>query len=179
MAIWWMPTCGRLPGSSGTSRGHLSRLSWGSKIRPTRCLAEMPGSGGFSSGAAYRNRTDDLRITRSPPNRSGLATCTDSTTCAPECSQGTGCSGLPVHNPVHGVDRPSVTECHWMPDSTRAKSSNDQATQPSYRSVQSTRARADQDVRSACRIGGEVSPATVMGSGPRQAGVPFIWAPRS
>ena len=25
---------------------------------------EMPGSGGFSGGAAYRNRTDDLRITR-------------------------------------------------------------------------------------------------------------------
>src|SRR5215510_12285080 len=65
--------------------------------------------------------------------------------------------------------RPSVTECHWMPDSTRAKSSNDQATQPSYRSVQSTCARADQDVRSACRIGGVVSPATVMGSGLRQA----------
>src|SRR5215472_1208912 len=84
----------------------------------TRRSPEVPGSGRVLGGAAYRNRTDDLRITRSPPNRSGLATCADSTTCVPECSQGTGCSGLPVHNPVRGVDRPSVTECHWMPDST-------------------------------------------------------------
>jgi hypothetical protein len=32
----------------------------------------------------------------------------------PECSQRTGCSGLPVHDPVHGVGRPAVTECYWM-----------------------------------------------------------------
>jgi PPOX class probable F420-dependent enzyme len=52
-----------LPSSSGTSRGHLSRLKWRSKIITTERLAEVPGNGGFSGGAAYRNRTDDLRIT--------------------------------------------------------------------------------------------------------------------
>src|SRR5215468_10394154 len=37
--------------------------------------------------AAYRNRTDDLRITRSPGYRPGRATCTESRTCVPECSE--------------------------------------------------------------------------------------------
>jgi len=57
--------------------------------------------------AAYRNRTDDLRITRSTVYRSGHATCTDHSTRAPECS---GCavrSGFPVHDPVHGPASPS------------------------------------------------------------------------
>jgi len=48
--------------------------------------------------------------------------------------------------------RPSVTECYWMSDSTRARSSNGRATQRSCRSVQSTRARADQDMRSSLLI---------------------------
>jgi hypothetical protein len=67
-------------------------------------------------GAAYRNRTDDLRITRSPARRSGYATCTDSSTCVPECSQRTGCSGPPVHDSVHGLGQPLVTECYceWI-----------------------------------------------------------------
>jgi hypothetical protein len=34
-------------------------------MRTTRRLAEIPGSSGVVGGAAYRNRTDDLRITRS------------------------------------------------------------------------------------------------------------------
>jgi hypothetical protein len=46
----------------------------------------------FLVGAAYRNRTDDLRITRSPRPRSGHATCTDSSTRVPECSWRTACS---------------------------------------------------------------------------------------
>src|SRR5215831_12981770 len=65
-------------------------------------------------GAAYRNRTDDLRITRSPARRSVRATCTDGTAHVPECSQRTECSGLPVHDPVHGLGQPAVTECYWM-----------------------------------------------------------------
>ena len=62
-ATWSMATSGRRRGSSGTSRGHLSRLKRRSKMRATRNPAEMPGSGGVVGGAAYRNRTDDLRIT--------------------------------------------------------------------------------------------------------------------
>jgi len=57
------------------------------RLRKTMRPAETPGSGGFSSGAAYRNRTDDLRITRSPGPRSGRAACTDRRTCVPECSE--------------------------------------------------------------------------------------------
>jgi Phage integrase family len=34
------------------------------EMMTARSSAEMPGSGRFSGGAAYRNRTDDLRITR-------------------------------------------------------------------------------------------------------------------
>jgi Phage integrase family len=35
----------------------------GAKTTATRSQDKMPGNGSFSSGAAYRNRTDDLRIT--------------------------------------------------------------------------------------------------------------------
>ena len=45
----------------------------------TRRTAEMPGSDGFSGGAAYRNRTDDLRITRGMRPVHGRASCTDGT----------------------------------------------------------------------------------------------------
>jgi len=57
-------------------------------------------------GAALGNRTPDLRITRSPAHRSRRATCTDGSTHVPERSRRTGCSGLPVHDPVHGLGQP-------------------------------------------------------------------------
>jgi hypothetical protein len=63
--------------------------------------------------AALGNRTPDLRITRSPAPRSSRATCTDSSTRVPECSERTRCSGLPVHDPVHGLASLLVTGCHW------------------------------------------------------------------
>jgi hypothetical protein len=44
-------------------------------------------------GAAYRLRTGDLRITRSPAHRSRRATCTGGSTPAPECTQSTACTG--------------------------------------------------------------------------------------
>jgi hypothetical protein len=59
-----MPTCGRRRGLSGASWGHLSRPRSKTKVRTARIRTKVPGSGGISSGAAYRNRTDDLRITR-------------------------------------------------------------------------------------------------------------------
>jgi phospholipase C len=55
------------------------RLKGRSKMRTTRSPIEMPGNGRFSSGAAYRNRTDDLRITRGLLPRSHSVACTDST----------------------------------------------------------------------------------------------------
>src|SRR5262249_6340385 len=39
--------------------------------------------------AAYRNRTDDLRIRRRLARRSRHDTCTDGRTCVPECSERT------------------------------------------------------------------------------------------
>ena len=72
----------------------------------------MPGSGVFSGGAAYRNRTDDLRITRRPGPRSGRAACTDGSALVPECTQRTVCTGFPVHDPVHGPTGLLITECH-------------------------------------------------------------------
>ena len=62
-AVDQKPKSGRLLSSSGTSRGHVKRLKGQSKMRTTRSPIEIPGNGRFSSGAAYRNRTDDLRIT--------------------------------------------------------------------------------------------------------------------
>jgi integrase len=55
-----------------------------------KVLAKMPlpiSEGAADPGAALGNRTPDLRITRSPPPRSGLSTCTDSRTCVPGCSE--------------------------------------------------------------------------------------------
>src|SRR5215469_12235166 len=40
---------------------------------------KVPGSDGFSGGAAYRNRTDDLRITRGLLPGRARASCTDGT----------------------------------------------------------------------------------------------------
>ena len=54
----------------------------------------------FLPGAAYRNRTDDLRITRGLLPRSHSLTCTDSTanrTGSPDC---TGISQPPVPRPI-------------------------------------------------------------------------------
>jgi hypothetical protein len=50
----------------------------------------MPGSGRFSSGAAYRNRTDELRITRGMPPACARATCTDSTANRTDGCRGAG-----------------------------------------------------------------------------------------
>ena len=60
------------------------------------------------------NRTPDLRITRSPGHRTGPATCTDSSTPSPECTQRTECTGFPGHDPGHDRGIPVVTDCYWQ-----------------------------------------------------------------
>ena len=109
--------------------------------------ANNPYELGFRGGAAYRNRTDDLRITRSPRPRSGRATCTDSSTRVPECSQRTVCSGLPVHDPVHGVGQPSVTECYWMVLMALARGHRVAGAPNAHAGPGKHSARADQDMR--------------------------------
>ena len=95
-----MPTCGRQLGLSGTSRGHLSRLGRLTRRTAKRRRTEMPGESGFSGGAAYRNRTDDLRITRGMlPCIDGM-TCTDSTPDSTSSADCTRISRPPVPRPV-------------------------------------------------------------------------------
>jgi hypothetical protein len=67
---------------------------------------------GAAYRAAYRIRTGDLRITRSPGLRSGSATCTDRSAPAPECTQRTVCPDFPVHDSVHGRAGLVVTACY-------------------------------------------------------------------
>ena len=52
------------------------------------------------AGAAYRNRTDDLRITRGMLPASARATCTDSTGNRTDSTQGAGIIRRPVPRPV-------------------------------------------------------------------------------
>jgi hypothetical protein len=47
----------------GGISGHLSRLDSRTRKKPKRSRTKVPGSDRFWRGAAYRNRTDDLRIT--------------------------------------------------------------------------------------------------------------------
>jgi hypothetical protein len=59
--------------------------------------------------AAYRNRTDDLRITRGKVSRSRSMTCTDSTADRTRSADCTGISRLPVPRPVPRLShRPQV-----------------------------------------------------------------------
>ncbi len=78
-ATWSTAICGRLPGSSGASQGHLSRPGSVIRVTANRRRTRMPGRQRFLSGAAYRNRTDDLRITRGLAFGSHSLTCTDDT----------------------------------------------------------------------------------------------------
>ena len=93
-----MPTCGRLPGSSGSSgtpQEHLSPPGLPDEEDDTRIRTKMPGSGGVLGGAAYRNRTDALCITRGTiPSRAG-ASCTDSTGNRTDGTHGAGITRRP------------------------------------------------------------------------------------
>jgi hypothetical protein len=64
----------------------------------------MPGEGGFPGGAAYRNRTDDLRITRGQFTRYNSLTCTDGRMDGTGSTDCTGFRGHPFHDPFHGLE---------------------------------------------------------------------------
>ena len=49
------------------------------RMQTTRDRTKVPGSGRVLGGAAYRNRTDDLRITRGTIPNHARASCTDGT----------------------------------------------------------------------------------------------------
>ena len=64
----------------------------------------MPDRRGVLGGAAYRNRTDDLRITRGTLAACTRSSCTDT---AENDIDGTRCNGLskdPFHEPFHARD---------------------------------------------------------------------------
>jgi hypothetical protein len=59
-------------------------------MRTARGREKVPASGGALGGAAYRSRTDDLRITRGTRARHSSATCTNSMT---DSAGNTDCTG--------------------------------------------------------------------------------------
>ena len=80
----------------GASWGHLSRPNSKTRTRTMQERTKVPGSGRVLGGAAYRNRTDDLRITRGLRLCSHSLTCTDSTANRTGSADCTGISRLPV-----------------------------------------------------------------------------------
>jgi hypothetical protein len=62
-AIWSTATCGRLPGRGGHLGDIYALGNTDRKCRRTGGQIKEPGNRQLSNGAAYRNRTDDLRIT--------------------------------------------------------------------------------------------------------------------
>jgi hypothetical protein len=119
-ATSWMPTYGRPPGLSGTSRGHLSRLGRLTRRTAKRRWTKVPGESGFLRGAAYRNRTDDLRITRGPRPGRTSASCTDTTDHRTDGTRRAGTIQGPVPRPVPRP-RPCVTPpCSLCVTSLRA-----------------------------------------------------------
>jgi hypothetical protein len=85
----------------------------------TRLLARplakrpLPCSGAASDmGAAYWNRTDDLRITRSPQYRTETTTCTDRPHMRPGMLPAHSVLQIPGHNPGHVPASRPVTECY-------------------------------------------------------------------
>ena len=91
--------------ATGASWGQLSRPDSKTRTQATRKRAKMPGEGGYLGGAAYRNRTDDLRITRGPDPRSHGVTCTDSTADGIGSTDRTGFRGHPFHDSFHARRR--------------------------------------------------------------------------
>jgi hypothetical protein len=70
--------------------------------RLRRCTGVLAGSRlGYPWG--IEPQTDARREARHAAPR---ATCTDSSTPAPECTQRTLCAGFPGHDPVHGPADP-------------------------------------------------------------------------
>jgi len=63
----------------GASWGHLSRSGHLMRRTTKQRQTKVPGKSGSLGGAAYRNRTDDLRITRGTIPVRARASCTDST----------------------------------------------------------------------------------------------------
>src|ERR1700761_5358746 len=85
-----MPISGTLPSSSGAFRGHLSGRGRKNPEAATRRRKKVPGKADVLGGAAYRNRTDDLRITRGLfPGRT-RPTCTHSTDYCIDSTRGPG-----------------------------------------------------------------------------------------
>jgi hypothetical protein len=86
----------------GCRCGHLRRGGQGSLLANPLARKPLPGSEEAGElGAAYRNRTDDLRITRGMLRCFTCASCSNSTGNRTGGTNGAGISGDPVHEPVH------------------------------------------------------------------------------
>jgi hypothetical protein len=78
----------------------------------TRNRTKVPGSGVILGGAAYQNRTDDLRITRGTIPSRACASCTDSTGNGTDCTLGAGIIRRPGPRPT--VRQALGRACHMV-----------------------------------------------------------------
>jgi hypothetical protein len=69
----------------------------------------FPGQTPSELGAAYRNRTDDLRITRGTRVRHPAGTCTNSPADSAACTDSTEFRGPSFHDPFHAACTRSAT----------------------------------------------------------------------
>jgi|SRR6516225_3469350 len=105
-----MPTCGKPPSSSGTSRGHLTHPRGAFERIAAPGRSEKP----LGAGLSWRSRLGESNPRPTHYEKPGKALRARYLHRlqhrVPECSRRTGCSGLPVHDPVHGIGLSSVTE---------------------------------------------------------------------
>ena len=99
-------------------RGDMSRLSrsWNGSLVPRLQFVITAGAANASltcryARAAYRNRTDDLRITRGTRPDRTRAGCTDGTEMALTALAALGLSKDPFHEPFHARARASRRPC--------------------------------------------------------------------
>src|SRR5215831_20204800 len=102
-----MPTCGRLPSSSGASRGHLGHPRAAFERTADRGeVRKTPRSWAFSVEPPIGIEPMTYALREARHAAPGALPAQMAAHTRPECSQRTGCSGLPVHDPVHGLGQP-------------------------------------------------------------------------
>ena len=87
----------------GDTWGHLRRPRTARRGRDAKVSEKVPGKSQLLRGGAYRNRTDDLRITRGTLPSRTRPSCTDSTGHCTDDTRRAGIIRQPGPQPVHGL----------------------------------------------------------------------------
>jgi hypothetical protein len=110
----------RDPLSRGRHRGHFRRCGQSSLLANPLARKPFPRSErGSDLGAAYRNRTDDLRITRDLLPRTDSLTRTDDTADRTWSADCTGISQPAVPRPVPRRTLPQTGDTNWRQSTAR------------------------------------------------------------